>query len=241
VVVENHLWEAFVGIAAGKDIDLTLTHIAADAHIISQYVESEAARRGWFIEGTQSVEHLCLCTYCLILSVPIKVSSLTSSAPRDSEAGPSGVPVPPLHDGSEDKGMDGADELHGEKVEDKGKDKGKGKGKSKGKGRKGKGKGGKGKGKDMAQFSDSTGNNDRRRRLPQRTSKDKTKQPQREFDLPIVAVLPAPRQLMPHVKTVLDDSPTEGGVEVTLFRALPGTEPICYEYKGWERSVSSPF
>ena len=58
MVIENRLWEAFVGIASGKDIDLTLTHIAAYAHSISQYVESEAARHGWFVEGMHSVEHL---------------------------------------------------------------------------------------------------------------------------------------------------------------------------------------
>jgi hypothetical protein len=56
VVVESLLWETFVGIAAGKDVELTLTRISANAHSISKRVQSETARRGWFVEGMLSAE-----------------------------------------------------------------------------------------------------------------------------------------------------------------------------------------
>src|SRR5215470_3567775 len=75
-----------------------------------------------------------------------------------------------------------------------------------------------------------------RRRLPKRNRP--SLQARREFDLPIVSIPPIPKQsAIPLVKEVLDESPTEDGVEVTLFLALPKDEPLRYEYKGWGRTV----
>jgi hypothetical protein len=58
-------------------------------------------------------------------------------------------------------------------------------------------------------------------------------------DLPMITI-PTTKSTTPSITIIPKEENLRNGVKVKLFRAAPGSNPLAYEFKAWEKTVSWP-